>query len=156
MTKLTLEEAKDIIKFDCQSRIDLKKRHRNVYNFLQRKNLLESSLSHLPKYTNGTLKERVILTSVEIKKIAKKYKIRSDFKLNNRVAYEQARKLNIIEQVCKHMKFGARGSVVDSKFTDKQLIERAKKYNSKTLMSQKDGGSYRTIIKRNLQAQEVL
>lgn len=155
MSKLTIQEAQQKIKdSNLNSRTKIKHHPQlaKVYQFLQRKKVLQESLAHLPVHTNGKLKPKTIYTASQLKKIAKLFKNRTEFKDTNRVAYEQAHNLKIMDQVCAHMEFGATGTKVESKYSNQELIAKAKKYKSRTSMEKKESGPYRTILSRDLQS----
>lgn len=76
-------------------------------------------------------------------KEAKKYKKRNYFITGSRGAYDAARKLDILDEICSHM---------EKRFiwTEELLIKEAKKYKRRTVFKKNKDGAYKKAVKLNI------
>ena len=75
-------------------------------------------------------------TKETIQKEAKKYKIKKEFYCKSGGAYNVARKLGILDEVCSHMFCGRK------KWTKETIQKEAKKYKTRSEFYLKSGGAY--------------
>ena len=79
-----------------------------------------------------------------LKQEALKYQTKTDFKKSNSVAYDNARKQGIIDEICAHMKIKRR------RWTDETAILEAKKYKNRNEMQEHNYPAFVYIYRHNL------
>ena len=142
--KYTDEELIDIAK-KYNRRQDFKNNDRNAYKAVSSrgKDFFNKVCAHMVggKRVYGTY------TIEELKKRAKKFKSRGDFVKGDKAAYHQARKMNILDEVCKHMK-----RLVAEKWTEKSLIAfiKKKKIKTRTQFNKEASGAYTAAWKMKI------
>ena len=83
--------------------------------------------------------------SVEkISRIARRFKTRSDFHRLESAAYNQARRLKILDEVCSHIK---RTSALPGYWTKEKVLEESKKFESRTAFIRGAPGAYRAAVR---------
>lgn len=75
-------------------------------------------------------------TKETISKEAKSYKTRSEFQTKSGGAYNAARRLGLLDEVCSHMVCG------QTRWTKKTIQKEAKKYKTRKEFEVKAGGAY--------------
>jgi hypothetical protein len=111
--------TKEALKYNTKN--EFQKANRSAYNATFRLGITEKVFSHMTEVFHKW-------TITEIKEVANKFKTKSEFYKDEigRRAYGQARKLDILDDVCKHM---------DSYYTEwtPHLVKKiAKQYNTRT------------------------
>jgi hypothetical protein len=88
------------------------------------------------KYTNGKIQE-----------IALSFKTRNDFRVQNPSAYNAARRLNILDEVCSHMdgKYSC-----NTKYSNEDLVKIASQYTSVNQLYTSNKKIYETMRRRKL------
>jgi hypothetical protein len=80
--------------------------------------------------------DKTIVPVSEIRKAALLYKSRFEFQKFNRRCYFAARRLNILDDICKHM------NIMCIKWTDETAKREALKFNSRSEFNKRAGGAY--------------
>lgn len=117
-----------------------------AYSAARKKGLLEKLCQ-----TFGWKKERKPITETECYKIASQYTSLEEYRTKSLQSYRAARKLNILDQICKDNnweKYIPRTKRKNGFWTKDKCIEEAKKYKTRKEWSDKDGASY-DFAKRN-------
>lgn len=86
-------------------------------------------------------------TNAKIQEIALSFKTRNDFRVQNPSAYNAARRLSILDEVCSHMdeKYSS-----NTKYTNEELLNIASQYNSVNQLYTTNKKIYETMRRRKL------
>lgn len=124
----------DFKKNDVNAAMAARSRGRDFYN---------SICSHMTggKRVYGTY------TIAELRKRAKKFKTRGEFAAKDKAGYVQSRKMNVLDDVCKHMK-----RLSAEKWTKESLVKfvKQKKFKTRTEFKKKASGAYSAAWKMKL------
>jgi predicted RNA-binding protein YlxR (DUF448 family) len=143
------------VKYTDQELLDIAKKYNHRGDFLKKdRNAAKAARSRGKDFYNTIcshmtrlVREPGTYTIAELRRRAKKFKTRGEFVKKDKTAYQQAWKMGVLDDVCKHMK-----RLTAEKWTKENLIKfvKQKKFKTRTEFNKKASGAYTAAWKMKL------
>ena len=118
-----------------------------AFKAAKRLGIYEEIISHMERKNR---KNRDFWNFENIQKEAKNYKTKKEFYTNAKSAYQAARCLGILSEVCSHMKDSSLvRSQAQIKWTNKKIFKKAKKYKTKKEFRKGESPAYQAAIRNS-------